>query len=580
MIKVKNYLLVIISFISIVTILYLFRWVFFVQSDISYLDNLYSFSQWSIPLSSRIMGDAYLYQHSGINLLKDFEPFSINPETPIFGKILLALSIKFFGNPHIFSIISLIILLITLNALAKRYFNFNNWNRKLLLLLVGTSPIIISQIPDTIMDLPHVALFLIHLYFLFHAVKSKKRYQIILDIFISGLSLGAMSATKIAVYLPIIYVIDLWYLWKNKKILYIIEIILISIAIYILIYYPYILKHGIIDWLKAQKWVLNFYLNSEVNAFKGMILITAFSGWYKGWWGEGWTRVPLWTGSWGIGIIATCIQLKNLLIKKNKISNEIKYLLFVSISLLGLLFFLPFWYRYFVFFVPMFWIILLNWNKNNIISLLLVLFPLINILVISSNSLKFGSDNFYSLWEKGSYQDMYEYFSNNLKVKISRNNYAEIQDRRLIENQVFSINVIDYNIFEKSFGSISESVTVIETSFDQVSKSNYVVIWKLNNSRWEIDSIKESSQNIENKIVSEDGYVCINPTKVSDWSDVYNQASKLLEISVAEASILTMKLVPKDYCIPLGTYDHKLQAKDLQLDPGVKLIDITNINAL
>ena len=200
--------------------------------------------------------------------------------------------------------------------------------------------------------------------------------------------------------------------------------------------------------------------------------------------------------------------------------------------------------------------------------------------MISSNSLKFGSDNFYSLWEKGSYQDMYEYFSNNLKVKISRNNYAEIQDRRLIENQVFSINVIDYNIFEKSFGSISESVTVIETSFDQVSKSNYVVIWKLNNSRWEIDSIKESSQNIENKIVSEDGYVCINPTKVSDWSDVYNQASKLLEISVAEASILTMKLVPKDYCIPLGTYDHKLQAKDLQLDPGVKLIDITNINAL
>jgi len=579
MTKLHKLLFIIISTICIVAGIYIFRWIFFVQSDPSYLDNLYSFSQWSIPLSSRIMGDAYLYQHSGLNLLKDFEPFNINPETPIFGKLLLALSIKLTGNPHIFSILSLLILLITLNALTKRFFNFSDWNRKLLLLLVGTSPIVLSQIPDTTMDLPQTALFLIHFYFLFHAAKSENRKRIISYIFISGLALGTMSATKIAIYLPFIYVIDTWYLWKNKKLLYIIEIILISISTYIFIYFPYILRHGLISWLKAQKWVLNFYLNSEVNASRGMILITAFSGWYKGWWEEGWTRVPLWTGSWGLGIIATCIQLKNSLIKKSKISNEIRYLLYISISLIGLLFFLPFWFRYFVFFVPLFWIILLNWNKNKIISLLLVLFPLINLLVISSNSLKFGSDNFYSLWEKGSYQDMYEYFSNNLKNEITRNKFAEIQDHHLLENQVFSIIIFDKNILDKSFNSISESITLAETSFTKISTFNYVVIWKRNNSRWEIDSIKENSHDIEKRIVIGDRYVCINPTKVSDWSDVYNQASKLLKISIAETIIRTMKLVPKDYCIPLGIYD-KLQTEDLQLDPGIQLINIENINVL
>ena len=107
--KLYKKLLAYISLFSIIGIIFFLRWTLFQQTNIKSLDNFYAFSQWSIPLSSRIMGDSLLYQHSGLDLVTtDFNPFKINPETPIFGKVLLGLFIVTFNNPHIFSIIFLI----------------------------------------------------------------------------------------------------------------------------------------------------------------------------------------------------------------------------------------------------------------------------------------------------------------------------------------------------------------------------------------------------------------------------------------------------------------------------------------
>ena len=572
--KLYNKLLTVVSLISITGTIFLLRWIFFQQIDLSYLDNLYSFSQWSIPLSSRIMGDTYLYLHSGTQLIiSSFEPFMINPETPIFGKLLFGLSINKFGNPHLILIFSLLILLVTLNSIGKKFFKLDKWHRTLLILLAGTSPIILEQITTPLLDLPQTTLFFIHLYFLLSAGISKQKNKSILYLVTSGIALGAMTATKIALYLPLIFLIDSWYLWKKKKLSLMIGIILTSALTYTLVYSPYIIKHGIINWLKAQKWMLNFYFNSDVISTPGMILITAFTGWYKGWWGSGWERITAWSGSWGIGILATIGITIEHFIKKKKVSDEYLYTLFIVLIILIPLLIIPFWPRYFVFFIPLFWLNLIAWIKNKKIILLLLLFPLLSLFIIGMNSYKFNQNNFYSLWEKASYEDMYEQFSFEHKNKYSRKEWTANKLKDLKEINTYKLEVSQEKPQKITFNRKTQPIKVTKTGFKKVTTTTYQLEWKIERGLWKLNSFNEIQNKTEdiNAHSKELGTLCINPTKVRDWSEPYQQVSKLLKITAEEVSSKTMKLAPRNYCIPIGEFS--LTSKvDIIFKPGVNYI--------
>lgn len=577
--KFQKRIIIFISAISILSCVLIFQWIFFVKVDVKYLEDLYSFSQWSVPLSSRIMGDAYLYQHSGIELLKNFEPFSINPETPVFGKLLLGLSIKYTQNPYYFSLLFLLILLITLNYLAKHFFNLNKIKRIILLLLVGTSPIVLIQISDPVMDLPQASLFLVHLYFLFLSSTTKKKNINLVACLLSGLFLGLMTATKIAVYLPFIYLIDTWYLWKKKRIFSAIEIIVASIMTYILLYSPYILKYGVIEWLKTQLWVINFYRNSDVSATPGMVIITAFTGFYKGWWGEGWSRVSLWTGSWGLGVYAVFSQAKNLYLKKISLADEQKYLVFIAISLLIFLSFIPFWPRYFVFFIPLFWLIIISWIKNPKFFLLLLVVPLINIVVIAKNNLQFEPTNFYNLWEKASFKDMYENFSIDYKGKTTREDWHQ-QNQQEIENINGQTVMLKFSKPTKT-GLFNKNQTVILKIIGPKysTLTEYELGWVLEHAQWKLNSIQKIKTSISHDYTKElPGFICVNPTKVETYSEVHEQLAYFLKITQQEANDKIMSFSPRDYCIPIGRFSERQEEKPIPYLPGVIYKDFKDLN--
>jgi hypothetical protein len=69
-----------------------FRWIFSYHFDYTYFKDWYGHSQWQIPLSPRTMGDAELYQLSGLELVRGANPFSINPEVPPLVKYFYGLS--------------------------------------------------------------------------------------------------------------------------------------------------------------------------------------------------------------------------------------------------------------------------------------------------------------------------------------------------------------------------------------------------------------------------------------------------------------------------------------------------------
>jgi hypothetical protein len=140
----KPILLIFILLTSIT--LFFQRHIFFDTYNPEYMHNLYSFSQWSVPLSSRVMGDANLFSYSGYNLIQDFKPYSINPETPIFAKLFFGLSIYLFNNAHYASLLFLILLLVGMDLLAKNHFQFNKTKRILLAILIFCSAEIQEQL--------------------------------------------------------------------------------------------------------------------------------------------------------------------------------------------------------------------------------------------------------------------------------------------------------------------------------------------------------------------------------------------------------------------------------------------------
>lgn len=572
--KFYHRLLLFISLFSIIGTIFFLQWIFFQQTNLKSLDNLYSFSQWSIPLSSRIMGDSSLFQHSGVDLLtKGFDPFKINPETPIFAKLLLGLSITIFNNPHIASVVFLLLLLIFLNLIAQKFFKLDRWHRILLLTLTATSPILLEQVSVPLLDLPQITLFIIHLYFLFSAGINKEKKHIIFYIISSGIALGLMAGTKIALYLPFIFLLDSWYLWKKKKLFYIITIALSSAFTYTFIYFPYILNHGLITWLKAQKWMVNFYFNSNVVATPGMIFITAFTGWYKGWWGSGWERVTAWSGSWGIGMLGTIGVLIESYLKKIKLSYENLYSLFTVILILIPLLIIPFWPRYFVFFIPLFWLNLIIWLKDKKLILLLLLFPLLNLFIIGTSSLKFNPDAFYSNWEKGSYEDMYDYFSKNYKSNHSTKEWVNNQLTKLKEINTYKIEISPENPQKTNFMKKTQLIEVTKTGFKNTVKTKYQLEWILEHNQWKLDSVnrvKQTNLAIETKKL---GFICINPTKVEDWADAYYQASNLLHLVGEIAHKRMMALVPRDYCMPIKERTPDPKEGEVIFKPGVKYIE-------
>ncbi len=333
--------------------LYFSRWALLLPVDLVHLQDRFDHSQWRIPQSSRVISDNELYQVAGIRLVQGADPFSINPEVPPLAKYLYGWSWAVTGNPHWLSVGLLVVAVWIFYQLTRKMTTqsqaqqFTTW-------IFLISPLLLSQLTQTMLDLPQLVALLIHWWAVNRLITKPSPSTPDRSHFwtlVAGLSLGAAAATKFPLVIPIILLADGWLLWKLHKLSRLVQILFLTGLVYVSSYaYYFWLGHTPIEWLKAQKWMLHFYLGSRSDTAPLTFWITSFTGSYQGWWNEAASRVGEWTWWWPASLLLpAAVFIKD----RRKLSPFQSYLFLCWMGLLGLYTLIPFWPRYFLSILPL-----------------------------------------------------------------------------------------------------------------------------------------------------------------------------------------------------------------------------------
>lgn len=400
-----------------------FNWIFFYQSDLSLLQNLFDNSQWRVPNSTRIISDSQLYEWAGYELIQGEPIYNINPEVPPLAKYLYGVAIVAWGNPYLMSFIFYLASILFFYLLAWQVIKDQNqvWWATILFALM---PSVYRQITHAMLDLPQLLALLIHAWAVLKLLKKiPQPWHKWLLLVVAGLSLGAFAATKIALYLPLIIMADVWVLGRSKKWSYLFLILPLSGVFYLATYTAFFVQGGSLwQWLGNQKWMLEFYRSSQVKAIPFLAVITMMSGWYQGWWGESWQWVEVWNLLWPISIAATLLIAYQDRLKSAALSYF--YLTFGGLLLLNAL--IPFWPRYYLLMLPFGLLLAIKkWGKlkwlmwGSLVMLLIQLFLFTH--PQPTNLIKFFNEKAsYGYWD-----DAYQFLSPSDRAKMSRFEFVD-----------------------------------------------------------------------------------------------------------------------------------------------------------
>ncbi len=460
--------------------------------DLHYLRDLYDHSQWSIPTSIRPIGDAELYQVAGYELVKNNSFYKINPEVPPLGKYLYGLSIVSFNNPYITSLI-LWILTIGMFFLVTRTFFQNTFLTLISLLLFVSEPLLISESMTTMLDIPQLLVLLVHIYAILKLVERRKQtLKFYLFTVLAGITLGAFISIKIALFSPIIILVDTIFLWKNRKILAVIPIIAVSGTAYILSYLPYFLAgNTFVDFIRAQKWMLNFYLTSTAKPIPGMVILSLVSGWIKGWNNDSvWMRIPEWTILRLIYLLTLVTAAYRLVRNGLNGDNKFTYLIYLSLGLLAAYSFVPFFHRYLVLVIPLFILLFTQEvikHKKIPIVIIFTIFAIQFFLFYNPSPAESIKRMTYT-WQNGTYQDLYSYLDQKTQVQTKQYEFWEklaLLERDLgVTKKTVSITIPRYNPLQSTVEG-KASITY-HTKIGLINHSTPVTLSKKGTS-WKID---------------------------------------------------------------------------------------------
>lgn len=256
----KNWLLIFCFAIIILQfsqIIYFNRSLFTQKYDSSYWKDRYEHSQYVLPLSQRIIGDDGLYSYAGYRLINGESIEKTSTFKPPVGIYLLGFSILIFNNPLIIELLVGITTIVCFFFLSLELLRDKKLATMTTALLV-LDPFIFSNFTTALLDLPQLLFLLLHLLFFLYAAKNTK-YGLPLAL-ISGMSLGFFTETKLPLLLPVIIILELWYLFKQKLLSRFFWIILgftIGVLIPYLRYFE--LGNSIKDYLKLHKYMASYY---------------------------------------------------------------------------------------------------------------------------------------------------------------------------------------------------------------------------------------------------------------------------------------------------------------------------------
>lgn len=415
----------------LIFLLYSFRGIYSQKFDYKYIKDLYDHSQWTLAKTVRSVSDDQVYQVAGYDAVTTSELYRVAPEVPPLGKYLIGTSIIIFKNGQIMSFILYIISIFVFYFLASLILK----NAKLVTiatLIFSTEPLIFSQATLTMMDLPLTISLLFHTLFMLLLLKNNKEtfslFKKIILVLGAGFSLGAFLAIKIGFFAVVIIIVDAIILIKNKKLPYFLFMSLCAFVFYSFTYLPFFMQgHTFIEFLKAQKWMITFYLTSKVKALIGMPLVSLAFGYYKNWSeGSQFNRVSEWTILWPFYLWTIFNIVKNFVKNRLRFNNDHLYILLLCFGFFGLFIIIPFWVRYLVMILPFMIIYFANYisRLNKKIILILLIVYCFQIAIYLYQPLRQDYLNgLAQAWEKGTYQDLYNSVDSSLKKSFSRQQF-------------------------------------------------------------------------------------------------------------------------------------------------------------
>lgn len=269
--KEKNYFKVFIflsvSFTVALT-LYFSRHFIFNHQDIAHLTDLYTHSQWAVPLSTRSISDDQLYSVAGAQLAQGVQPFAINPEVPPLGKYLYGWSYLVFGSSFVASAVLYIGVVGLVYLLARSLGATTHWSL-VALLVVSASPAVSSQVAQTMLDAPLMFFALLHLWCvaewhrrqqqLTTSAPSKQASHIVFLVG-AGVALGAFAAIKFPLFVPVLVLADIVLFFRAKQSTKVLLVFAVAALVFAASYARYFATgHYLLEWVRSLYWTTQFY---------------------------------------------------------------------------------------------------------------------------------------------------------------------------------------------------------------------------------------------------------------------------------------------------------------------------------
>ncbi len=442
-------LLILFTYLSVVV--FTNRALLFSRFDDVYWKNKYEQSQWKLPLSIRTIGDDGLYLYEGYRLVHGSDPTSSNAEMPPLGKYLIGISIVLFGNGYLYGFMVTVGLVIATYFLAKTILK-DSVLALCVALLLATDPLITNQYALTMMDALQ-ALLLVTFFSVVFSIHSPQQPRLLFRAFVAGLLLGLFSVTKLPVLTPILIVFGGLYVWiTTKKPAVLFGVASGIVAGYVLPYSAYFLHgHTIIDWIKIQKWMVSFYLHSNLTPTWGSAISVLFTGMYQNIFSRGWLPASEWTPVWGILTFSliTAIILR-IRTRISRMHHDI--LLMTCVSVIGIYAFIPFWSRYLVVILPLLYIVGMNRliarfpnpAKIGIVCLLLIINISASIHILFQSPNATAQQYIYNT-EHLLFADLYEDTTNDYRASTQRKAFEQFGYSTMADAEIEFIDITPTN---------------------------------------------------------------------------------------------------------------------------------------
>jgi hypothetical protein len=188
---------------------------------------------------------------------------------------------------------------------------------------------------------------------------------------LSGIFLGLALGTKIGYFIPIIALLDIFYLYKDKtkfkKILYFSFFIFLG---YVLAYFCYFIKHpNPIPWLRLHQKILDFWQGTPLFPSPYNFFTYIFSNKFFQVLGD--KKIWMSSSAWSIIFPISVFALLANLTKKQK-NLKFNYLTIFAATWIILLTLIDFWPRYLIPLIPILILILVNSLKSHKALLIII----------------------------------------------------------------------------------------------------------------------------------------------------------------------------------------------------------------